>query len=478
MTQLTITEIESILRHEMAHVMRKDYLINIIQSMMEIVLFYHPLVWWLSRVAREQREYCCDDAALAQNSAIDYAKTLVRIQEIALAKRQTLAMSFADHSLMNRIKRIMNLPKSNRNMREKLIAAVAIVGLLVFFSKDMIANVTDRIWSSVEIENTLIPREVVELDMKVMPIDTLPEISKHSYSMTKSDDDGSISIKKENGKITKLEIDGKRIPESQYDQYQDEIIEMEGGKSWKNNVWMYSDGEMIESEELEEKLEQLGIEMEEWGEQFGEEFGEDFGKSMEEWGKNFEETFGKDMEKWGEDFGKSMEIWGQQFEDGFEWNMEGDSSGVYSFVMPQMDEDVMQQLQDIIGDIDMEGLKMLELEGMSEDLSEMFEDLDFDEMRRFDGNRNQNDRFFGKNRTVEDKIGYELRRDRLIATGEVSEIELSGKHMKINGDKQPKNIWNKYKEIFEEESGIELTKDSKLKFKVEGKRTIKKSSAF
>jgi len=173
-----------------------------------------------------------------------------------------------------------------------------------------------------------------------------------------------------------------------------------------------------------------------------------------------------------------MEIWGQQFEDGFEWNMEGDSSGVYSFVMPQMDEDVMQQLQDIIGDIDMEGLKMLELEGMSQDLSEMFEDLDFDEMRRFDGNRNQNDRFFGKNRTVEDKIGYELRRDRLIATGEVSEIELSGKHMKINGDKQPKNIWNKYKEIFEEESGIELTKDSKLKFKVEGKRTIKKSSAF
>jgi len=50
--------------------------------------------------------------------------------------------------------------------------------------------------------------------------------------------------------------------------------------------------------------------------------------------------------------------------------------------------------------------------------------------------------------------------------------------MKVNGDKQPKNIWNKYKEIFEEESGIALTKDSKLKFNVEGKRTMKKSSAF
>ena len=50
--------------------------------------------------------------------------------------------------------------------------------------------------------------------------------------------------------------------------------------------------------------------------------------------------------------------------------------------------------------------------------------------------------------------------------------------MKINGDKQPKNIWNKYKMIFEEKSGIALSKDSKLKFKVEGKKTIKKSRSF
>lgn len=474
MTQLTVSEVESVLKHEMAHIVRKDYLVNIIQSIMEIVLFYHPLVWWLSSVAREEREYCCDDAALSQQTApINYAKTLVRIQELVIQQRQTLAMSFADQSLMNRIKRIMNLPKSNRNMREKLIATTAVIVLLVCFSKDMIASVTEKIWSKVEIENRDVPREPVSLNMELMSIDTLPSVDTRSYSMSKSDDNGSISIKKENGKITKLEIDGKRIPESQYDQYQDEIDEMEGGTSRKGNVWMFGDSDSIDSKELEEKFEQLGIDMENWGEQIGETFGEDFGKSMEEWGAEFEQSFGKDMEKWGEDFGKSMEIWGKQFE-------EGDSNSVHSFVLPDMDEDVMKQLEDIIGNIDLEGLKILELEGMTEGLSEMLEGLDFEQLNLegLGNNRNHDRNELGSNRTVEDKIGYELRKDRLIATGEISEVELSGKHMKINGDKQPKNIWNKYKEIFEEESGITLSTDSKLKFKVEGKKTMKKSSAF
>ncbi len=488
MTQLTTAEVESILRHEMAHIVRKDYLVNIIQTTMEIVLFYHPLVWWLSRVSREQREYCCDDVALAQNSAMDYAKTLVRIQELALDRRQSLAMSFADQSLMNRIKRIMNLPKSNRNMREKLIASVAILTLVIFFSKDMIANVTDKIWNKIEIENEEVPRDEVALNLDIMPIDTLPKISKHSYTMTKSDDDGSITIQKENGKITKLEIDGKQIPESDYDQYEDQIDQMEG-RSSRGNTWIFRNGEDLtpeEEAELEERLEEFGESMEEWGENFGETFGENFGKSMEEWGENFGETFGKDMEEWGEEFGRSMEIWGQQFEDDFEWNIEdGDSSRSFSFVMPDIDENMLLNLEDIMKDFDLKGMdienfRIPELNQSMDELSEMLENLELEglDLRGLDRDRDMLGSDFGKSRTVEDKIGYELRKDRLISTGEVSEVELSGKHMKINGEKQPTNIWNKYKEIFEEESGFVLSSDSKLKFKVEGKKTMKKSSAF
>ena len=303
----------------------------------------------------------------------------------------------------------------------------------------------------------------------VVKIDTLPKLSKHSYSMTKSDDEGSISIKKENGKITKLEIDGKSIPESEYGQYENEIQELEGGRSTSGNTWMFSNGDPISGEEMQRNLRELDIDVEIMG--------EGFDRDMQEWA----ESFGPAMEEWGEKFGRSMEIWGHQFEDGFEGRLgEGDSLRSFSFIMPDLDEDVMLQLEDLMGGIDMEGIKLLDLDIMTEDLEEMLEGLDFDDskLRRLDNNRSYPSNRLGGNRTVEDKIGYELRKDRLIATGEVSEVELSGKHMKVNGDKQPKNIWNKYKEIFEEASGIELSKDSKLKFKVEGKKTISKSSAF
>lgn len=461
LTKLTLVEVESILRHELAHIARKDYLVNIIQSMMEIVLFYHPLVWWLSKVAREEREYCCDDLALVKSEkALDYAKTLVRVQELVLLQKQSLAMSFADQSLMNRIKRIMNLPKSNKNMREKLIATAAVFALLVFMSKDMIASVTEKIWSKVEIENADVPRESVELDLEVMAIDTLPSISTQSYSMTKSDDEGSITLKKENGKITKLEIDGKDIPESEYDQYEEEIQNMEDGTSTRTNTWMFSNGAPISGEEMQRKLDELDIDVEIMG-----------------------EGFDADMQKWAESFGSVMGNWGEQFGNSFDFNFEeGDSVRALSFVMPDLDidEDVMIRLEDILGGIDMEGLRIFEFDDINDNLSEMLGGQNFDELR-LRGLENDDDFSrlgLGRGRTVEDKIGYELRRDRLIATGEVSEVELTGKHMKINGDKQPTNIWNKYKEIFEETSGIVLSKDSKLKFNVEGKKTIKKSSAF
>ncbi len=69
MSGLTIQQIEALLAHELAHVRRHDYLVNLLQSVVETLLFYHPAVWWMSRQVRAEREHCCDDLALA--SAID-----------------------------------------------------------------------------------------------------------------------------------------------------------------------------------------------------------------------------------------------------------------------------------------------------------------------------------------------------------------------------------------------------------------------
>ena len=55
---------EAVLAHELAHVRRHDYLVNLLQSVVETLLFYHPAVWWVSAEVRAEREHCCDDLAV------------------------------------------------------------------------------------------------------------------------------------------------------------------------------------------------------------------------------------------------------------------------------------------------------------------------------------------------------------------------------------------------------------------------------
>ena len=61
---MPVPQLESILAHELAHVRRYDYLINLLQTCVETVFFYHPAVWWVSRRMRIERENCCDDVVV------------------------------------------------------------------------------------------------------------------------------------------------------------------------------------------------------------------------------------------------------------------------------------------------------------------------------------------------------------------------------------------------------------------------------
>lgn len=73
--------IDALLAHELAHVRRHDYLVNIAQKAAEALLFYHPAVWWISRHIREEREHCCDDIAVSvPGEAILYARTLATLE--------------------------------------------------------------------------------------------------------------------------------------------------------------------------------------------------------------------------------------------------------------------------------------------------------------------------------------------------------------------------------------------------------------
>src|SRR5256712_6764237 len=81
MATLTPAQVEAILAHELAHIRRHDYLVNLLQTVAETLLFYHPAVWWLSKRIRAEREHCCDEVAVSLcGDAVAYAKALAELE--------------------------------------------------------------------------------------------------------------------------------------------------------------------------------------------------------------------------------------------------------------------------------------------------------------------------------------------------------------------------------------------------------------
>jgi beta-lactamase regulating signal transducer with metallopeptidase domain len=107
---LSPTQLELILAHELAHIRRRDYLVNLLQAAVETLLFYHPAVWWVSHRMRIEREHCCDDLAVAAGGdAARYARALADLE--GLCSAPALAMAATGGSLWDRIARLVGPPQ-------------------------------------------------------------------------------------------------------------------------------------------------------------------------------------------------------------------------------------------------------------------------------------------------------------------------------------------------------------------------------
>ena len=108
MTSLPTEQLEAILAHELAHVRRHDFVVNLLQTLVETFFFYHPAVWWLSHQIRVEREHCCDDLVVASfGNRIEYGRALLAIEELR-GRSTVLALGAADGSLLARIRRIVD----------------------------------------------------------------------------------------------------------------------------------------------------------------------------------------------------------------------------------------------------------------------------------------------------------------------------------------------------------------------------------
>ena len=126
-------QIEALIAHELAHVKRWDLLVNAFQIATETLLFYHPAVWWVNRVIRNEREHWCDDIAVQMcGNAHDYARALAQLEE----SRSTSMWAMAANGgvLTSRIGRLLGLNRAARTMSAggmAVIGGLCVAGVLM-----------------------------------------------------------------------------------------------------------------------------------------------------------------------------------------------------------------------------------------------------------------------------------------------------------------------------------------------------------
>ena len=144
---LTTDQLEAVLAHELAHIRRYDYLINILQSIVEVLLFYHPAVWWVSDQVRKERELCCDDVAiLISQDPVGLARALAEMEKQRMMYPQP-AVGMAGHSLAFRVLRLLGHVQESRRapglamvIAIMLCLSVAVGTLVTYDSQAQVEN--------------------------------------------------------------------------------------------------------------------------------------------------------------------------------------------------------------------------------------------------------------------------------------------------------------------------------------------------
>lgn len=132
LANLSTEQVEAILVHELSHIQRNDYWVNLFQCVVEIIFFFNPFVWLVSDRIRQEREYCCDDAVIQFGSApLVYARTLAELEELRLSATVALGLAGNKHQLLDRIKRIMEKTVKKEAGNTRLLPIVLILLTLV-----------------------------------------------------------------------------------------------------------------------------------------------------------------------------------------------------------------------------------------------------------------------------------------------------------------------------------------------------------
>lgn len=135
---LTPSQLDMLILHELAHIKRHDYIVNFLQTIVEIILFFHPAVLWVSNQMRNEREYCSDDIAVHHcGNPIAYARTLTETASICNKHKKCsipdMAMAASGGDLTQRVLRLVNEHHcSSQSNNGKWFASLTILSIVFF----------------------------------------------------------------------------------------------------------------------------------------------------------------------------------------------------------------------------------------------------------------------------------------------------------------------------------------------------------
>ena len=179
-SQLDIHQVEAILIHELSHIRRNDYLLNLFKTAIETILFFNPFVWLSSKLINIEREHACDDLVLKlTGTPVTYAHALLKLEILKEKSSPALAMASTgkDQHLYQRIKRITNMKTNYMNAKQQLFAVTLTVATVISLAWVSPQKDLKLAKHSVEISNVIVKKvsSIVSNTTSESKIDTIPK---------------------------------------------------------------------------------------------------------------------------------------------------------------------------------------------------------------------------------------------------------------------------------------------------------------
>lgn len=456
--QLSVSEVEAIIAHELAHIKRHDYLLNIVQLIAESIFYYHPAMWYMSSQVRTERENCCDDMAIkVTNSSMSYARTLIKLQEYNMKNIQpALAMASNKRAFSDRIHRIIGAGSISNYTRDKFVLLLMFISAGCMYASDFHnANHTeDDDYEIYVIDDCPQSPE----DIKFY-LDTIPQ--KNFFKIKKQTNDQDIELEMEDGEISKLIIDGKKIAPNDFKDHESIVEKLKPNHS-NEIITLFPEcddqlGQIYYLDQLGDKVINLDSLVAELKNKTGITEGFDYSFLDFNTNLNLEQVIIDTVVNRLKDIQQFRKPLSQKSMDQID-SVEKLIIEKYDFPFSIADSDVFNfnpnpiqgfDIETIIPDLNFESVEIFKNDEVF-DISSIFKD---------------NQSLFSlsnEKQTVSDIITSTLINDEIIDLTMDNEVEMTGKYLKINGEKQPSNLWKKYKKIYERSTGITLQKNSKL----------------